>query len=136
MAEFVFKHMVESKGLKEKFHIESCATSYEEIGNDIHRGTKRILDKCKIPYSKREAKRFKSEWYQSYDYIIIMDKNNYRNLLNIVGDDRDNKIHLLLEYANESNDISDPWYTGNFDKTYEDILRGLNGFLNKIVDKI
>lgn len=128
MAEFVFRYMAEREGLN-NICVSSSATSYEEIGNDIHYGTKKILDEKGIPYIRRKAVHFEKTDYKNYDYIIVMDKNNIRNLLRIIGSDKDNKVHRLLEFADSSRDISDPWYTGNFEKTYEDITEGCKGLI-------
>lgn len=128
MAEFMLKHM--TKNLNTEFHIESCATSYEEIGNDIHYGTKYILDKYNIPYQKRRARRFEKSDYDKFDYIFVMDDNNLRNLNNIAYD-KNNKYKKLRCYIDNRN-ISDPWYTNNFELTYKDILEGLNAFLNEL----
>lgn len=131
MAEFVFKDMLNKEGIN-NISVSSSATSYEEIGNDTHYGTKRVLDKYNIPYTKRKAVHFEKSDYKNFDLIIVMDKNNIRNLLRIIGSDKDNKVHMLLEYGNNIRDISDPWYTGNFEKTYDDIVEGCTGLLNYI----
>lgn len=132
MAEFVFKDMVKKLGREEEFIIDSAATSTEEIGSDIHRGTKAVLTQMNIPFNKRQARQITKADYEKYDYIICMDEANVRNLRRIIGDDRDKKVHKLLSFANDSRDVADPWYTGNFDKTYKDIVVGLTAFLNKI----
>ncbi len=131
MAEFVFKDMLNKEGIN-NISVSSSATSYEEISNDTHYGTKRVLDKYNIPYTKRKAVHFEKSDYKNFDLIIVMDKNNIRNLLRIIGSDKDNKVHMLLEYGNNIRDISDPWYTGNFEKTYDDIIEGCTGLLNYI----
>lgn len=133
MAEFLFKDMVNKMGLSSLFLIDSCATSNEEIGNDIHYGTKDILDKHNIPYEKRKAYRLSKKMYQDYDYIICMDKNNLYNINYITNDTT--KVKLLLEYCNKNRDVLDPWYTHNFDETYNDIKEGCLGFINYLKDK-
>lgn len=130
MAEFIFKDMVKNQGLKDKFYIKSAATSYEEIGNDMHYGAKDKLEHKGIPFQKRKATRLKSSDYEKYDYIIGMDDNNIRNIINIVGTDKDNKVYKLLDFTDNPRSIADPWYTGNFENTYNDLVEGLNGFLN------
>lgn len=130
MAEFLFKYLISKKGLADLFYVESCATSYEEIGNPVHYGTKKVLDKYKIDYSKKRARRITIEDYKKFDYILAMDENNLYNLKRILGNDSDNKIHLLLEYTDDCRNIKDPWYTGNFTETESDIINGINGFLN------
>ena len=135
MAEFVLKDMVKKLGVNDKFEIASSATSREEIGNDMHHGSKNKLKAEGIPFSKRSARQFTLNDYDNYDYILLMEKYNFVNLCRIIGDDDEGKVHLLLEYTGENRDIADPWYTGNFDKTYSDIVRGCRGFLQKILIK-
>ena len=129
MAEFVLKHLVKQRGVEDDFYIASAATSYEEIGNDIHRGTRRKLKEEGIPFEKRAAVRATKQDYDDYDYLIVMDGYNVSNLSRIVGGDKEGKIKMLLEFAGERRDIADPWYTGDFDKTYDDVLRGCEGLL-------
>jgi len=129
MAEFIFKDMIYKKGLTSRFIIKSAATSYEEEGNDMHYGAKDKLNQKNIPFSKRKAKRITPEDYKYYDFIIGMDESNIRNIKRIVGEDVDNKISKLLDYSDNPRDIADPWYTGNFEKTYNDIVEGCNGFI-------
>ncbi|MFI3327180.1 MAG: low molecular weight protein-tyrosine-phosphatase [Clostridia bacterium] len=120
MAEFVLKNMVQKQGLQDEFYIESAGTSREEIGNDTHHGTKAKLKEMNIPFTKRHARQVTKADYNNFNYLICMDKNNLRNLARIIGTDTENKVSLLLDFANEHKDIADPWYTGNFDETYED----------------
>lgn len=129
MAEFVFKDMVKKRGIADQFQIESSATSREEIGNDTHHGTKRQLDKMNISYTRRNATQIIKDDLENFDYILAMDSNNLRNLHRMFGNSYDYKIHLLLDFADTKGDIADPWYTGNFDETYNDVVRGLEGFL-------
>ena len=125
MAEFVMKDKVNRLGISDKFIIDSRATSYEESGNDIHYGTKEILDLNNIPYSKRKATRVEKSDLDKYDYFICMDSSNVRNLSYILGDS--SKISMLLD-----RDVADPWYTGNFKVTYDDINKGIDDLINKI----
>lgn len=125
MAEFVMKDKVNKLGISDKFIIDSRATSYEESGNDIHYGTKEILDLNNIPYSKRKATRVEKSDLDKYDYFICMDSSNVRNLSYILGDS--SKISMLLD-----RDVADPWYTGNFKVTYDDINKGIDDLINKI----
>lgn len=129
MAEYVFKDMVKKKCLEKQFYISSAATSYEEIGNDMHYGTKDKLDEVGIPYTKHKARRIEKQDYEKFDYIIGMEESNLRNILRIVGNDKDNKIYKLLDFSKNPRDIADPWYTGNFTVTYKDIVEGCSGFL-------
>ena len=136
MAEFYMKHIVEKAGLEGEIFIASSATSLEEIGNDVHYGTKAILDKYNIPYNRRQAVRFTYKDYEEYDLVLLMDKNNMRNIRYIVPDDKDEKISLLLEFAGESASIADPWYTGEFETTYRDIKRGCTALLQYIKSEL
>ena len=129
MAEFIFKDMIDKKGLSNNFKINSAATSYEEIGNDIHYGAREKLIQKGIPFSKRKAIRIEPEDYKKYDYIIGMEESNIRNIKRIVGNDNENKIFRLLDYSEKPRDIADPWYTGNFEETYNDIVEGLEGLI-------
>ena len=133
MAEFVLKDMVNKRNIAEEFYIQSAATSREEIGNDTHYGTKNKLDEVGIPYTKRKARQMTKEDYKEYDYIIGMDDANIRNILRIAGGDEEGKVSKLLDWANIDRSIADPWYTGNFDETYGDVVAGLEAFLEKIV---
>lgn len=135
MAEFVFKDMVKKAGRSDEFCIASAATSYEEIGNSVHRGTAKILDRLGISYSQKRAVHLEKPDYEKYDYLICMDNMNVRNTIRIVGDDEDGKIYKLLEFAGFDRDVADPWYTGDFDTTYKDVLIGCKGLLEYIDSK-
>lgn len=132
MAEFVLKNIVKNKGISDNFYIASAATSYEEIGNPVHYGTAKILDRLGISYQGKRAVHLEKSDYLKYDYLICMDSANIRNTLKIVGKDSENKIHKLMEFAGSCNDVADPWYTGDFEKTYEDVVSGCNGLLKYI----
>ena len=132
MAEFLFKDMVKRNGQENNFYIESCATSSEEIGNPVHSGTKRILNSLGIDCSLKRARRIRYEDYDSFDYIILMDEENRWGLRYVIPNDPKNKIHNLLEYAGLNRDIRDPWYTGNFDETYEDVSSGCRALLQQL----
>ena len=135
MAEMVLKHMTRSRGIAAQFHINSAATSREEIGNGVHRGTRKKLLEVGIPCEDHRAVQMTVKDYETYDYIIAMDTNNLRNLNYIIGNDHDGKVSLLLDYTNrKGQSIADPWYTGNFDATYRDVVEGCEGFLNYILD--
>ena len=127
MAQCVLNDMVQKKNLGDEFVIESSATSTEEIGNPIHRGTVNKLNEVGIKVLNHRAVQLKKLDLEKYDHFIAMDSANVRNMRRILGDEAN--IHLLLEYAGIERDIADPWYTGNFDKTYEDVVLGLDGFL-------
>ena len=134
MAEFIFKDIVSKRGLSDNFVIKSAATSYEEIGNDIHYGAKDKLIKENIPFTKRKATRITPDDYNKYNFIIGMDDSNIRSIKRIVGEDVDNKISKLLDYSDNPRNIADPWYTGNFEVTYRDIVEGCNFFLKYLED--
>ena len=130
MAEFVMKKMVTDRGLESQFVICSSATSTEEIGNDIHPGTRRTLDKNGVPYSRREAVQLERRDYEKYDLFIGMDSANVRNMHRIFGSDPDGKIKKLLDYTTRGGDVADPWYTGDFSATWRDVNEGCEGLLN------
>ena len=132
MAEFVMKDMVRKQGLANEFHIESAATSYEAVGEDIHYGTREILDEMHIPYTHRKVRRMQPEDYQNFDYILGMETVNVRNILRIVGPDTAHKVRRLLDFSENPRDIADPWYTGNFDSTYYDIVDGCQSLLKAV----
>ena len=136
MAQFVMEDMINKKGLQDKVYVDSAATSTEEIGNPPHRGTVRKMNELGIPMRKHFAVRLTRADYDKYDYLIGMDEWNYRNILNIVGPDKDNKVSLLLDFTDRPGPIADPWYTNNFDKTYEDVAMGCEGLLLHILDKL
>lgn len=133
MAEYVFKDMIEKRKIQNQFMIDSAATSSEEIGNGMHYGTRRKLDEVGIKYDKHIAKKMTAEDYKNYDYLIGMEESNIRNILRIVKNDNENKIFRLLDFSNNPRDIADPWYTGNFDKTYEDICEGCEALLHNLL---
>lgn len=133
MAQFVFQDMVNRHGMKDEFYIDSAATSREEIGSGPHYGTVRKLKEAGIPVLNHRAVQMTSRDYNKYDYLIGMDSANRRNMLRIAGGDPDGKIYKLLEFAGEERDIADPWYTGNFDRTYEDIAEGCRALLKKFL---
>ena len=136
MAEFYMKHIVNEAGLSDSIYVESAATSREEIGNDTPYGTKKKLDEMGIPYTRRKARQVTVDDYHTFDYLIIMDENNARNLRRIIGDDVDSKVYKAMAFVGESRDVKDPWYTGNFDETYADISRSCDALLELIKGKI
>ena len=133
MAEFVMKDMIEKEGLSDRIFVSSSATSTEEIGNPPHRGTRKILDGLGISYDGKYAVQLKKSDYDDYDYLVCMDSYNIRNAARIIGDDPCGKLCKLPDFAG-GGDISDPWYTGDFDLTYEDVKRGCEGLL-KVLKK-
>ena len=132
MAEYVLKHLTTQRGIAHQFHIDSAATSTEEIGNPVHSGTRLKLAQENIPCGNHRARQITKQDYQNFDYIIGMDTYNIKNIARIVGFDIDNKVHKLLDFTNRKGDIADPWYTGNFDATYRDVLEGCQGLLDSL----
>ena len=133
MTQFVFQHMVNDQGLKDKFYIDSAATSREEIGNPPHYGTVNKLRQEGIPVLKHRAIQMTKQDYKEYDYIIGMDAWNIRNIMRIIGSDPEKKVFMLLDFTDRpGTEIADPWYTGNFDATYDDVLEGCTGLLEHL----
>lgn len=137
MAEFVFKDMVKKHNLEQEFHIESASTSYEAFGESIHYGTVEILNEMGIPYDKnKRSRRITPEDYDKFDYILGMEDSNIQNIKRIVGEDKNHKIYRLLDFSKNPRNISDPWYTGNFDSTYYDVVDGCQSLLKKLEKEI
>lgn len=132
MAEFVLRDMVTKQGRSEGFYIRSCATSTEEIGNPVHYGTRRKLAEVGISCEGKTAVQMTKADYEKYDYLIAMDENNIRNIMRIIKSDPENKVSLLLDFAGEHRSIADPWYTGDFDTTYKDVVKGCTAFLSTL----
>ena len=132
MAEFVMKELVRRAGLQDDFLIESAATSREELGNDMHYGTRTKLREMGIPFTRRAARQITINDYDRYDYLVAMDDENLYYMNRCWGGDPKNKIRMLLSFAGKDRDIADPWYTGNFDQTYEDVLEGCQAFLSSL----
>ena len=135
MAEFVFRDMVQKQGLGDRFHVASAATSREEIGNPVHPGTTRKLQEFGISTKGKYAVQMTKKDYENYDYLIGMESRNIRNMNRIIGSDPDYKVHRLLDFSDRPRDIADPWYTGNFDVTYNDIKEGCEALLWHILEK-
>ncbi len=129
MAEFLMKNEVKRRGIEKDFYIESRATSFEEIGNGVYPPVKKILNSLGINCDKKRAQRMTKADYEEYDYIVCMDSRNMRNM-NLICEDRDNKYHKMLSFLGTDSDVADPWYTGEFDKTKEEITNGINAFLS------
>lgn len=139
MAEMVLRHMVSEAGLDADFLIDSCATSTEEIGNDIYPPAKDCLRRHGIPFSRRGARQITRHDYRSFDEIYLMDRNNFRWLRYTLGQellDQDAalpepKIRLLMSLCGSSRDVADPWYTGDFEATYRDVVAGCDEIMKK-----
>lgn len=134
MAEFVLKDMVKKAGLADQFEIASAATSTEEIGNPVHRGTRNKLRQVGISVDGKRAVQLQKSDYGKYDYLIGMDEWNIRNMLRILGGDPEGKVHKMLEFAGSGRDVADPWYTGDFEATYRDVVDGCEGLI-KVLKK-
>lgn len=132
MAEFVFKDMLKKKGADKNAYVASAATSTEEIGSEVHYGTRNKLNSLGISTKGKYAVQLKKSDYEKYDYLIGMDSMNIRNILRITGGDPDNKVYKLMSFANSDKDVADPWYTGNFDVTYDDILMGCTALMERL----
>jgi len=131
MAEFVMKDMVEKRGIAHKYEIASCATSTEELGNSVYPPARAKLAENGISCKGKTARQMTKEDYHNFDYIIGMDSYNIRNILRIIGADTEDKVCKLLDFAN-GGDIADPWYTGNFEDTFRDVVAGCKGLLNSL----
>ncbi len=130
MAEYVLKDMVRRRGIADRFEIDSAATSREEIGNPVYPPARRKLAKKGIACGGHRAWQMTKGDYDRFDMIICMDYNNVRNIKRITGGDPENKISLLLDYTDRAgNEVADPWYTGNFDATWYDVVEGCEGLL-------
>ena len=133
MAEYVMKQLVRERGLEDQFRIDSAATSREEIGSGVYPPARRKLEEMGVPCGNHRAVQVTQRDYDAYDLLIIMDRNNYRNLMRIVRDDPEEKIHTLLSYVGLERDVADPWYTGDFDATFEDVSAGCRALLEHIL---
>ena len=129
MAQFVFQNMINKLNLSNQFLIDSRATSTEEIGNPPHRGTVRKMQEEGIPLIPHRATQITISDYNNFDYIIGMDEWNMRNLNRMLKGDPDKKVYKFLTFAGSDRDIADPWYTGDFDETYRDVVEGCEGFI-------
>lgn len=132
MAEYIFKKMVKDEGISEHFIISSAATSFEEYGNPVYPPAKRLLNGIGINCDSHRAYRMDKEDYGRYDLLICMDSNNLRNIRRIIGDDPENKVHLLMEYTGTVRDVADPYYSGNFDAAWKNINDGCRALLEEL----
>ena len=133
MAEFVMKDLVKKAGLEDEFYIESAATSTEELGNPVHYGTRSILKRHGIPCDGKYARQMTRSDYAEFDMLIAMDQRNLRNMERFTGGDPAGKVSLLLDYAGRSGEeVADPWYTGDFQATWDDVLEGCTGLLEEL----
>ncbi|MDD7020319.1 MAG: low molecular weight phosphotyrosine protein phosphatase, partial [Hornefia butyriciproducens] len=134
MAEYMMKDMVRYRQLEEQFYIESAGVASDNVGMEMQEGAKNKLRSVGVPYDNhRTARRMTREDYAGFDYVICMDENNKRELYNLIGGDPEKKIHLLLDFTErEEKNIPDPWFTNDFDDTYDDMLVGISGLLKAL----
>lgn len=133
MGEFILKALVKAKGLEGRYHIESAAVSMEEIGNPIYPPAKRCLTQHGIQFDNgKRARQVVRADYDRFDRIVCMDQSNLRLIRRIIPDDPQGKIHLMMSYAGVSRDVADPWYTGDFEVAFQDILEGCEAMLSNI----
>ena len=131
MGEFILKAMVKERGLEGEYYIESAAVSREEIGNPIYPPAKRCLHRHGIWFDpEKRARQVTRADYDRFDHIICMDYSNLRLIQRIIPDDPEGKIHLMMSYAGITRDVADPWYTGDFERTFQDLTVGCEAFLN------
>ena len=135
MAEFILKDMIRRDGLESKIFVESAAATTEEIGNDMYPPAKRKLREKGIPFSPRSARIMTRSDYGKYDYIIGMDEENLYDMRRICGGDASKKISLLLDWTSSPRDVADPWYTGNFEATYQDLIKGCSALMEAVIQK-
>ena len=135
MGEFVMKDLVQKAGLQTAFHIESAATSTEEIGNGIYPPARRKLTEHGISCSGKTARQLRRDDYPKWDYLVGMDEANRRNMNRICGGDPEGKISLLLDHTPRPREVADPWYTGDFERTWQDVLEGCTALLEEIREK-
>ena len=131
MAEFILKALVRAKGLENQYYIESAAVSSEEIGNPVYPPARRCLSQHGVPFSNdKRARQVTRSDYERFDRIICMDASNLRLIRRIIPDDPAGKIHLMMSYAGSGRDVADPWYTGDFETTFQDLLAGCEAMLS------
>ena len=135
MAEFVFRDMVQKQGLGDRFSVASAATSTEELGNPVHPGTQRRLAREGISTRGKTAVQLTRRDYQRYDSLIGMAQRTLSGMLRILGSDPAGKVHRLLDFTDRPRDIADPWYTGDFDRTYDDVVEGCRGLLAHLLEE-
>ncbi len=135
MAEFVMKDLVKKAGLEDQFQIASAATSTEEIGNPVYPPARRKLAEHGISCAGKTARQLTKADYALYDLLIGMDRANIRNMARICSGDPDGKIKRLLDFADRPGDVADPWYTGDFDATWRNVLEGCQRMLARLMNQ-
>lgn len=132
MAEFIMKDLVARAGLADRFEIASAATSTEELGNPVYPPARRKLAEHGLGCEGKTARQMTRADYQHYDYLIAMDRMNLRNMRPFVGDDPEGKVSLLMSYAHQQREVADPWYTGDFETTWQDLNEGCRALLSTL----
>lgn len=132
MAEFIFKNLVNKENLEDKIYVESAGTSDEEYGMDMYYLAKEKLLEEGVPFSKRASRQINKDDYNNFDIIVGMEDRNVKNMIKVFGEDKEGKVFKLLDFSNNPKDIADPWYSGNFDITYREIVLGSKGLLEYV----
>lgn len=136
MAEYVMKDLISKKGLEDRYEITSGAVSDEEWGNPIYPPAQRKLREKGVQFGHHSAHKISSAEFDAQDLVVVMDRSNLRWLSRIVGDyGASGKVHMMMEFAGVSRDVADPWYTGDFEQTYQDVLAGCTGLLEFLENK-
>ena len=133
MAEFVMKDLVEKAGLAHEFTIASAATSTEEIGNPVYPPVRQLLARHGISCAGKTARQLQRGDYAAWDLFVGMDTANLRNMTRLFGGDPEGKVHALLDYTHRPGEVADPWYTGDFESTWRDVVEGCNGLLQSLI---
>ena len=133
MAEFVMKDIVKRNNVSDMFEIASCATSTEEIGNSVYPPAQKKLSEHGISCAGKTARQMTKADYDYFDYIVAMDRYNLKNMVRFVGDDQDKMVSLLMNHTDRPGDVADPWYTGDFERTWQDVNAGCEGLFKKII---
>ena len=136
MAEFVMREKVRRAGLSDRIEVASAGTSDEELGNPVHPGTRSKLRQMGVPMTARTARPMDRSDYAEYDLLIGMETSNVHSMRRICGGDPEGKIHRLLDFSDRPHDIADPWYTGNFDLTYDDVDEGCDALLEHLKERL
>ena len=132
MAEFVMKDLTAKAGRAAEFHIESAATSREELGNPVYHPASKLLNSKGIDCSGKRARQITKKDYENFDLLIGMDEMNMVNMRRVFGDDPEGKIHKLMDFTGRPGDVADPWYTGDFETTWTDVLEGCENLLKQL----
>ena len=133
MSEFIMKNLVKKAGMDDRVSVSSLAATRDEEGNDIYPPARRKLAQKGIPFAPRAARQMTMEDYEQANLVIGMDEENHRDIMRLTGGDKKHKVHLLMEYTDRPGEVADPWFTGDFDTTFRDVLDGCRGVLKEII---